>query len=412
MASRAQGIRTVVVVARLNFQSGRDILYGISRYAARRGRWRLHIITDVESPSVEELKQPELHHVDGIIADSVLHTDALAALEGSAVPLVLIGPRPDFLARRRRALACVMNDDESVGAAGARHLASMGRFRSFGFVPHARSNYCSDARQRGFCGLLASQGRTTAVFRRNPSTPVDSLDEVQAIADWLRTLEMPAAVMAVHDLRATTVMEAAQLAKLRIPQDLAVIGVDNDALLCDFTSPPLTSIAPDHVHEGELAAAKLDDLLRGKSFPGARPCLNTRRTIVERQSARPLAPGEHLAAAARAYIGQEALNGITAADVARHLGVSRRLADLRFRQFEKKSLLEAITDVRLEALKRRLADGGSTISQTSAACGFHNEGYAKRLFKAHFGLTMRDYRAKLMRKTPHPEPGRRHPGAN
>ena len=391
MASTRQKIRNIVVVARLSFQSGRDILYGISKYAAQRCRWRFHIITDTGSPSVEELRNPDRNRIDGIIADSVLYPDALAALADSTVPIVLIGTRPEHLTKRRKAIAFVMNDDESIGRAGARHLSSLGQFKSFAFIPHVRHNYCTDARERGFCDQLAALGKQAQVYRKPHETAADSLEEVRSIADWLTALPKPAAVMAVHDLKATTVIEAAHLAKIRVPQSLAVIGVDNDTLLCDFSDPPITSIAPDHVHEGEIAAKMLNRLLRGKSC-GEQPCLNTRKTIVERQSARPLAPGAHLAQAAKAFIRQEAANGITAADVARHLGVSRRLADLRFREFENKSLLEEIIETRLDALKRQLKDGGSTIGKTVAACGFRNESYAKRLFKARFGQTMSDYR--------------------
>lgn len=391
MASSKQKIRNVVVVVRLSFQSGRDILYGISKYAARHCRWRFHIITDTGSPSVEELRNPERNQIDGIIADSVLYPDALAALRKSAVPIVLIGTRPDCMQGRRRKIAFVMNDDEGIGRMGARHLTSLGQFKSFGFVPHARHNYCSDARERGFCDQLSAEGKKVCVYRKPPEIPVDSLESVQSVAAWLKTLARPSAVMAVHDLRATTVLEAAHLLKIKVPKDLAVVGVDNDALLCDFTDPPITSIAPDHVHEGEIAAEKLNRLLNGRTCD-AHPYLNTRKKIVERQSARPLAPGAHLAEAAKAFIAQEAANGITAADVARHLGVSRRLADLRFREFEGKSLLKTIIETRLAILKRRLKDGSSTIGQTIAACGFRNESYVKRLFKARTGMTMSDYR--------------------
>lgn len=392
MKSASQKIRHIVVVVRLSFQSGRDLLYGISKYAAKHCRWRFHIISDSGSPSVDELRDPERHGIDGIISDSVLYTDALAGLKGSSVPMVLFGPHPDYLGQRADSLAFVMNDDEGIGRLGARHLTSLGKFKSFGFVPHVRHNYCSDARERGFCDQLAALGKTAKVYARPSDVPADSMEDVHALAAWLTTLEKPAAVMAIHDLKATTILEAAHKARIRVPEDLAVIGVDNDTLLCDFTDPPLTSIAPDHVHEGEIAAERLDRLLRGKSCDSLSPVLNTRKTIVERQSARPLAPGAHLAEAAKAFIVQEAANGITAADVARHLGVSRRLADLRFRQFEHRSLLDAILEARLDILKRRLREDGATIGQTVARCGFHNESYAKRLFKRRTGMTMQNWR--------------------
>lgn len=390
--AKQQPIRTVAVAVRLNFQSGRDILYGISRFAQRHCRWRFHIITDPQGPSAHELFEPEKHGIDGIIADSVPNADILPSLRASRVPLVLIGERSPEIGKRRTAIAFVLNDDADVGTMGARHLYSLGRFKSYGFVPHVHHNYCTDARERGFMEFFGSVGRTASVYRVPAGVPAGSLKDVEALTKWLEGLPKPAAVMAIHDLRATSIMEAAHAARIRIPRDLALIGVDNDELLCDFTDPPLTSIAVDHIHEGELAAKALYDMIRGKAPRNNGPVLNTRKTLIERKSAKPMIPGSGMVEQAQDFIRREATNGITAADVAKHLGASRRLADMRFRQFTGKSILEAIIEQRLAVLKRRLSESAVPIEKTIALCGFNSPSYAKRLFKARTGMTMSDYR--------------------
>ena len=94
-----------------------------------------------------------------------------------------------------------------------------------------------------------------------------------------------------------------------------------------------------------------------------------------------------------AYIGKNATRGISTADVISHLGVSRRLADLRFREFSGKTIHEALVETRLEELKRRLRETEISITSLTAACGFESENYAKNLFKARFGMSMSAYRA-------------------
>jgi len=200
--------------------------------------------------------------------------------------------------------------------------------------------------------------------------------------------------MAVHDLRAIHVIEAAAMANIRIPRDLALIGVDNDELLCDTAEPTLTSIAPDHIRLGELAAETLNDLMNDTNRRHALTIRSSVKTIVERQSAKPVTPATRLVQQATVFIRRNALKGIGAMDVVNHLGVSRRLADTRFRQFTGQSILSAILKIRLDEVKRRLRDTDTPIAKITTACGFHGENYAKKLFKSRFGISMTAWRTR------------------
>ena len=387
MRTRRDRIFKIWVHLRLSYASGRDILYGISRYARANAHWNIKLMPSYGDGS--EYRFPSPAEADGIISSEPLSADAAA----SGIPLVIIGTREQWLGRRMRSLAFVRNDDAAIGRFGASFLKSLGKFRSFGFVPTNVPYYCSILRGEGFRAELG-KGNAADIRQYAAKCREDgSVDDIASLGRWLAGLPKPAAVMAVHDLRATHVLEAATMAGIKVPEQMAVIGVDNDELLCDFTSPQLTSIYPDHVKEGELAAAALKTLLKKSDMRHARTFRSDAKSIVERESTRHVAPGAHLAEEAMSFIRRNALKGIGAADVARHLRVSRRLCDLRFRECHGMTVLEAILRVRFAELKRRLSSSSTSIGKIVAVCGFACESHAKRMFRKRFGMSMREWRA-------------------
>ena len=387
-------VRKIAVVLRLAFGSGRDILYGISRYARKHCRWQLHIINFAGDDTLAEIRHVERKGVDGIIANGLDNTLIASHLSRSSTPLVVIGARSPGLRRRMKNLAFVRNDDVDIGRFGATYLTSLGLARSYGFVDWAATGYASILRREGFMARFNGTDADVRIYSPTADLEKGSLEDISALAKWLSSLPKPTAVMAVHDLRAIHVIEAAAMANIRIPRDLALIGVDNDELLCDTAEPTLTSIAPDHIRLGELAAETLNDLMNGTSRRHALTIRSSVKTIVERQSAKPVTPATRLVQQATVFIRRNALKGIGAMDVVNHLGVSRRLADMRFRQFTGQSILSAILKIRLDEVKRRLRDTDTPIAKITANCGFHGENYAKKLFKSRFGISMTAWRAR------------------
>ena len=385
-------VRKIAVVLRLAFGSGRDILYGISRYARKHCRWQFHIINFAGDDTLAEIRRVERKGVDGIIANGLDNTLIASHLSRSSTPLVVIGARSPGLRRRMKNLAFVRNDDVDIGRFGAAYLTSLGLARSYGFVDWAATGYASILRREGF--MARFNGTDVRIYSPTDDLEKGSLEDISALAKWLSSLPKPTAIMAVHDLRAIHVIEAAAMANIRIPRDLALIGVDNDELLCDTAEPTLTSIAPDHIRLGELAAETLNDLMNGTTRRHALTIRSSVKTIVERQSAKPVTPATRLVQQATVFIRRNALKGIGAMDVVNHLGVSRRLADMRFRQFTGQSILSAILKIRLDEVKRRLRDTDTPIAKITANCGFHGENYAKKLFKSRFGISMTAWRAR------------------
>ena len=179
---------------------------------------------------------------------------------------------------------------------------------------------------------------------------------------------------------------------MRIPRQVAVLGVDNDELLDESSDPPLSSIMPDHEKLGFVAARELERLMSVPKRRSPAPFLARPVKIVERESALACSPAAHLLTRATDFIRKNATKGIRVDDVARFLGVSRRLADLRFQQFSGESINEMITNCKLEAVKKLLATTTRPIKIVSEACGYSDLAYLKTLFKRRYGCTMRDWR--------------------
>ena len=381
---RRSDILDIVLLLRLSKGSGRDILHGFSTAARRmRARWSLNVLNYEMGSVAETVRRALSSGADGVVTHG-LPSGLDAELASFPGPLVHIGPPEDALAGRAAPTEFIHVDDRAIGRLGADYLLSLGRFRSWGYVSS--------------CKLVGSTARRFRAFRdrlvrKGVESGLHETESDEGLARWLRALPRPAAIMAEQDSVALAVLKAAERIRLRVPGDLAVVGVDNDELLCETAEPTLASIAADHQRLGALAAEALRRFLAGGDMRRLSPTVPP-TGVVERQSARPAVPGAALAERAVAFIRRNATEGIGAADVAAHLGVSRRLADLRFRQATGESILGMILRLRLEAVKRKLSETNMAIGQVTASCGFRSELRAKHLFKERFGCSMREWRAK------------------
>ena len=379
----------IVLMLLLSKASGRDILGGFSAFVRKtRYHWRLHVVNSDLTRAGDDLARVLEVGADGLIAHGITTETAgpLLAFDG---PIVELGSTGETVTRRGGPCAFVNGDDPAIAGVGARYLETLGRFRSFGFV----SRLDDSLRASAFRAHFAKKGIEVQIHAWNEAQD-DGGTRRAKLEQWLRALPRPAAVMAENDQIALRVLESAARIGLHVPRDMAVLGVDNDELLCETAEPTLASVAVDHVRLGELAAEAMRRLL---ADPGQPPftLVAPVRGVVERQSARPVAPAAALAERAAAFIRRNAATSdISSADVAANLGVSRSLADLRFRQTMGESMLEMILRLRLEAVKRKLLETEMPIGQVTASCGFTCPEHAKRLFRTRFGMSMREWRRR------------------
>ena len=381
-----------MIVLRMSGAAGRDILSGIFHFTRTCSHWQTRLFQMPGEFTPDIFRSAMVDGMDGIVASEPGPDETARLVCGSNVPVSFIGDPGPILGKRKVGIAFTRNDDEFIGHMGARYLDSLGSHRAYGFVPTTSRQYWSDSRQKGFLDELSGRGVQPIVFR-SPGM-AGSKEDLSALKDYLTALPKPAAVMAAWDTRATQILNICKTAHIKIPQQIAVLGVDNDELLDESCEPPLSSILPNHEKLGFVAARELERLMSGRVRKAVEPFLARPLKIMERESAVACTPAAHLLTRAMDFIRKNATKGIKVNDVVAFLGISRRLADLRFQQFSGETINEAITNCKLEAVKKLLATTSRPIKIVSESCGYTDLAYLKTLFKKRFGCTMREWRTQ------------------
>ena len=383
-------MKTIAIHLRLATASHRKRMMGIFRFFGAADNWEIRIIPDEDHLCALLQSMNPADIPDGIISGVPYTQKAKELIARSKIPFVGIGTSGDEIDARKHRALFVVNDNEGIGKAAAGFFLRLGDFRTLAFVPDAAGRAWSALRGKAFAETLAAAGKPCRSYLPKKNGKPDE----ETLAVFLSKLEKPAAVFAAWDGRAADVLHAARIANLKVPDDIAVLGTDDDALICEHTHPPLSSVRPDSEGMGEDAAKLLAGLISGnvrrKSATVSRPVIG----IVERESTRPPAPASQLIHRALAFIDAEACNGIRPGDVARHLKVSRRLLDLRFRQYETVSIAEKITSSRIEHAKRLLAETETPVKDAFRRAGFANVANANKLFKDATGMAPTAWRAE------------------
>ena len=384
--------KAVAVLLNLDDASGRSSLRGVLRYVNGGRRWKLKIVADFEritAAFVDELKSAG---VDGVVAGLPEASGCFRELLVSDLPVSFNVLPEEFPvagnAIRRTAFTDV--DNASIAAAAADHLAYRGGFKSVAFVSDRAERRWSYERERAFRAIARERKWDLRAFTcTSDERPLDSA----ALGAFLNGLPKPAAVWCVYDVTALAVAEACEAAGLAIPAQVAVLGTDNDEVLCRFASPNLSSVAVNHEELGYESARVLDRLMEGRAAP-KRPLFIRQQpdAVVERNSTRRIPPAAHLVDRALDFIRARASDALSADDVARHLGVSRQLLDLRFRQVRDTSVGREIRAARLAEIKRLLAETDLSASQIAARCGFPSAAQLAHFFKRVTGMTTGEWK--------------------
>lgn len=355
----------------------RDKISGVLRHAAERPNWATRIL---ELPADGSLPSERL---DGAIflADLPPHPERLAR------SYVAVDPTP----RRKGAIA--INDAE-IGAAAAEFLLKRG-YRSLAFVGSSRPGLVRYSRAR--CAAFFAAARKSGVSAVSLETDtsasgfVKGLEELAAFASGL---EKPCGLFACADEVAKDVLDACRIAHISVPDQVALVGVDNEIEICENTHPSLTSIRPDFERSGYMAAKLLARALRdGQRHPTGTYIYGV-KNLVERSSTQDLRGGGRLVALATETIRKEALKGLSVAALAKRLNTSPRLLEMRFSEILGRTTKDLILEVRLEKVLQLLTDTDQRIEEISYECGWKTPIALKVLFKRRYGMSMREYRKR------------------
>ena len=389
MAQKARK-RRIVVALWMTSTSGRDILSGIFSYARTRIGWDIRLVQLPNAIHPEKIRRLAAEGLDGLVASDMSDPSIKKILSQSCMPAVLIGSPPLPIRRPPGSTTSFVScDDAAIGAMAAKHFLSLGTFNGFGFLFSGDRRKWQNMREQGFRNTLAAAGRTCSTFWTLAAAD-ERIDET-VLADWLKSLPKPAAVMAHYDPYAVQAANVCKELGIAVPGQVSILGVDNDDLLCEFADPPLSSIQPDHERAGLLAARELDALM---SNPKRKPrtLVSPVIGIVERESTRQLTPAAHLMRKALEFINANAAKGIGVKDVVAHLKISRRLADLRFREIEDRSILQTIESCRMEIAERILQETNRPVQAVAKESGYRNVKTFEAAFRKRHGCSPSEYR--------------------
>lgn len=362
---------------------GRRVLRGTAIYANTHTHWGVRVET------INQLRVAvERGLVSGVIIQLARRTtnigtgDPSGMLTERGIPTVNVSGR-----LQESPFPRVANDDAAIGRMAAEYFLARG-FTHFAFAG-LHPTYLSWVRGEAFAAALRKAGFETQfanhTLHGTPTRPV---------ADLFRNLPVPCALLGGDDNLAKQAVTLALERGLRVPEDVAVLGVENDPLLCELASVPISSIQTGAEKVGFEAARLLHRLLEGRPAPSS-DILIPPQAVITRRSTDVMATADAHVATTLSHIRKHAFGPLSPADVLEQVPLSRRMMELRFKRAVGRTIGEEIVRVRLERAKRLLAESDLQIGEVAAASGFAEARYMNVAFRRHLAMTPKSYRRSL-----------------
>lgn len=382
------GIHKVALLIETSREYGRGVLRGIVRYARLHGPWAFYV-----TPGDLEQALPEMKHWGGTGIISRIETPRVAqAILATGLPVVALDLSEKQLAEGNplSQIPELVTDSYHAAQLAAIHLVERG-FRNYAFVGIA-DRIWSKRRRDSFVKHIKQAGYNVHIYE----PPKNKQDrewgrEQKFMAEWLRKLPKPIGLMACNDDRGREVLEACRAANVGVPEEVAVVGVDNDELLCELANPALSSVVLNAEHGGFEAAALLDRLMSGRQTTPERISVEPLQ-VVTRMSTDVVALEDIEVAHAIRYINENSGQSIRVKDIIHTLGISRRTLEIRFRRAIGKSMNERIQQAHLERAKKLLLETDLPLPKVAEASGYNSTSYLAVVFHEAFGMTPAKFR--------------------
>ncbi|CAG7654351.1 XylR family transcriptional regulator [Paenibacillus allorhizosphaerae] len=383
-ASRFEKHTHVALIVETSNEYARGLLRGIKSYIREHKPWSIYL--GEQSRGHIDLSWLQDWKGDGIIAR--IETPEIAeAVRSLSVPTVNLST-----SRFLPGLPCVETNNESIACIAAKHLMERG-FKQFGYCgdtdfawSNQRSTFFSQSvREAGFSCYVYETGHSQSwlLDRKN-------------LATWLSSLPKPIGIMACYDILGHKLLESCRLAGIAVPDEVSVIGVDNDELLCNLSDPPLSSVMPNTLSTGYKAASLLDRMMSGETIEPELYLIEP-IDIVTRMSTDVVAMEDKFVSDAVRFIRNHAYENIKVEDILRYIPVSRRVLESRFRKLLGRTPHEEIIEVKVKLIKHLLSETELTLPIIAERIGFLNAEYMNVMFKKKTGMSPGSYRKK--RKT-------------
>lgn len=368
-------IPLVALLLETSREFGRGVIRGVNNYSKAHGPWNFYINPGDISP---KLPPSNLWHFDAIIGRvSSQHT--LAEAMAKKVPIVFLGYGP------YKGPIYVRSDSNAVCEVAFKYLRERG-FSRFGYCGLNTEWGKERSAQFGACVREAGREFHNFVYSVRLGTSLE-----QQLCQWLAKLPKPIGLMAQDDLFARAVIDMCRFAGVEVPEKVAVLGVDNDELVCNLSTPTLSSISVNAELVGFEAARALDALLSMQD-PGPISLVKP-VGVVSRQSTDTVGVDDPTVAAALQFIREHAAEPIGVRDLLQHLLVSRRTLELRFERVVGRSPHQEIERVRLSRARELLVSTDMKISMVSDKAGFASVQYMHQVFQRQLQQTPGEFRA-------------------
>jgi LacI family transcriptional regulator, galactose operon repressor len=379
--------KNIAVIVETSNSYARGILRGIHEYVRTRRGWTLYL-TEHGRHEIDESFAGNWTF-DGVIAR--IETDRMAGIiKGMGVPTVDVSA-----ARLIEGIPWVETDDEAITRLALDHLKDCG-LQNFAFFGDPYYNW-SIWRQRAFERIV---GRPDIIKSRVFNLPTRKEPRVRwwtqrdAVRAWLESLPKPIGIFACYDGCGQQLLEICHYYDIMVPEDVAVVGVDNDNLLCELATPSMSSVIPNSFGTGVYAMEILDQMMSGEKLAGRKYSMEP-LGVRKRVSTDVLTVEDRHVAAAVAFIRKNAHQNIRVEDVLDVVPLSRRVLEARFRTALNRTPHQEILRVRTNAVRELLLETDMSLFEISEKLGIEHPEYLSVFFKKETGLTPRQYRDQV-----------------
>ncbi|ARN56541.1 DNA-binding transcriptional regulator [Sedimentisphaera salicampi] len=377
-------MKKILITIDTSRASGRKFLAGVERYCSNYSDWQVLVNPPayINSPKSAYSSAVGVKDFDGLL---IYDPSRLSEFLGSRVPKVILDTQIEYA----KGESTIVVSSFEVGRTAADYFIGKG-FQNFAYCGFSELPW-SGKRFEGFCKTLASNGISEDKiglkdFQQCHFFP----EEIRQTAEWLKGLPRPLGIFTCNDDRAVYILEACKIAGLEVPEEAAVLGVDNDELVCRLSSPSLSSIELNFENAGFKAAGHLEELTEGRSK--TKVIEITPVEIIERQSTDVFAIKNPCIQKAMIYIRQNFKKAITVQDVAEQCCVSRRTIERLFRKHLNKSVKHEIRKLRIELIKKKLLYTDLPVSRIAEDLEFCEPDHLSRYFKKAAGETPANFR--------------------
>lgn len=379
---------TVALLVEMTNAYARETIHGVRRYIREHGPWTLRF--SEQGRGGVPPRWLKRWKGEGILA-RVESQELAEAIAETNLPVV------DFSACQfMPAMPSVETDNEAIAQFAANHFLERG-FKSFGYCGLSGFPW-SQLRGEAFVRFLTAAGCSCSRFEsRVKASRYDPwLKDQAGLARWIELLPKPAGVLAAWDGCALQVLDVCRLQGVAVPEELAVLGVDDDELLCDLADPPLSSIAIMPRQTGYMAAELLDEMMAGLTVPPG-PRLVKPQGVVTRQSTDVLAIEDREVSEAARFIRENACHSINVKDILAVIPLSRSVLEDRFKKRLGRTPHEEILRVRLRHVEELLLETDFSLAAIAQRTGFAHVEYLSVVFKRKTGIPPGQYRLQFGR---------------